>query len=331
MRSIEKKKITLVIFIILTLIMVIILIYVSISSKNNIKEMINKIYVLHTSGNIEGDFNFKYNSNIKISKQTRIETYKPLITPSEMNTYDWNLIAKDIRNNYNLYDVFVIICDYDILPYTASALSFMLEKLNKPVIFTDKQLYSTLITASTTKIPEVMVFSNNKLFRACRIVYKSPKYFNSTNYPALDLSNSLSPLKSEEKMTVKFMNNKIKVIIIKIFPGIDEKYLINSIKNKKVNGIVFELYGKGTAPTNPKFLASINDVSKKGIVMVGIPQDNTVKNSNIDIRLIEAGIICGRNMTIFAAYTKLYFLLSNIEDKKIIGNIMDKSLRGENN
>ena len=331
MKNIEKKKITLAIFIILTVIMVIILLYLNISSKNNIKKMINKIYVLHTSGNIEKDFNSQYNDNIKISKQTHIETYNPLITPSEMKPDDWNLIAEDISNNYNLYDVFVIICDYDILPYTASALSFMLEKLNKPVIFTDKQLYSTLIIASTTKIPEVMVFSNNKLFRACRIIYESSKYFKSPNYPALDLSNSLSPPQNEEKMTVKFMNNEIKVIIIRIFPGIDEKYLINSIKNKKVNGIIFELYGKGNAPTNTKFLASITDLAKKGIVMVGVPQDNTVKNSNINIRLIEAGIICGRNMTIFAAYTKLHFLLSHIENKKTIGKIMDTSLRGENN
>ena len=76
---------------------------------------------------------------------------------------------------------------------------------------------------------------------------------------------------------------------------------------------------------------SITDLAKKGIVMVGVPQNNTLKNSNIDIRLIEAGIICGRNMTIFAAYTKLHFLLSHIEDKKLIGKIIDKSLRGENN
>uniref|UniRef100_A0A6C0H2Z0 Asparaginase n=1 Tax=viral metagenome TaxID=1070528 RepID=A0A6C0H2Z0_9ZZZZ len=276
-----------------------------------------KIHIIHTGGDIDGNFKENYD----------IQTYKPLIKSADISPKDWNIIANDVGGKYNYYDAFVIICGKDTLVYTASALSFMLENLSKPVVLTDGDVTSALKLASKTKIPEVMIVSQGKLLRGCRSVHKSTDFFSSPNYPFLDNNNSL-PIPTEN-MGIKFVNPKINIVVVKVFPGMTESPLINLIENDIADGVVLEMYGNGKAPTSKNFIDSINRLTKKGVIIVAVSQCDELVKLDVDIRLLEAGVLSGNDMTTPAAYAKLYFLLSNVEDKTLVRQLIEKTFRGE--
>jgi L-asparaginase len=323
-----NEKITLVLLIMGALIMLTISIFLGINKTNTEQTLTNnKLRVIHTGGEIEPDFTEKYSKNSDKIGKYDIEVYNPLLNSSDNVPENWNIIAKDIGKIYSKYDAFILVCGKDILPYTASALSFMLENLSKPVILTDKELSSALMLASITKIPEVMVASQGKLLRGCRVVHKSTEKFLSPNYPELKPYNSFKV--SKEKTHIRFVSPKVKIIVVKIFPGIDDKYLMNLVNNIEVHAIVFEMYGEGHAPTNGKFLSAINELAKKGIIMVAVSQCDEIQKPDVDIRLLRAGVLSGYDMTTPAAYAKLSFLLGNVEEKQLIGQLMEKTLRGE--
>jgi L-asparaginase len=293
------------------------------TQRKNENILSNKIHIIHTSGEIENEFKEKYSNK---SKKLDIDYYDPLMNSSDIVPQDWNIIAENIGRKYHHYDAFVIVSGRDTLAYTASALSFMLENLSKPVVFTDGQLESAVKLASKTKIPEVMVASRGQLLRGCRVVYKSD-YFTSPNYPPLNQVNSLR--KPEDPPQIKFVNPNINVIVIKVFPGINAKYFLNLINSADVHGIVLEMYGAGNGPISQNFLDAIRSLAKKGVVIVAVSQSDELVASEIDIRILEAGVLAGYDMTTTAAYAKLCFLLGNVEDKKIIGQLMEKTFRGE--
>jgi L-asparaginase len=297
-------------------------IYLSVNiQKNNEDILSNKIHVIHTSGEIEDEFRKNYG---KIGLRPSVVSYQPLQKSSDIVPNDWNTIATDIGKKYNNYDAFVIVCGKDTLTYTASALSFMMENLGKPIIFTDGEVLSAVKLASSTRIPEVMIASEGQLLRACRTIHKSLDYFSSPQYPPLDSMNCLQF--TEESMKITFVNPKITVSVIKVFPGMtDTSFQVS----KKVNGIVLEMYGNGTGPTSEKILNAISLLTKKGVVIIGVSQCDEIFNMDVNIQFLEAGVLSGGDMTTEAAYAKLYFLLSNVEDKKIIGQLMEKSFRGE--
>jgi L-asparaginase len=245
---------------------------------------------------------------------------------SEIVPKDWNIIAEDIGRKYNNYDAFIIVCGRDTLVYTASALAFMIENLTKPIILTDGDVDSAVRLSSKTKIPEIMIVSGGKLLRGCRTVHKSSHLFTSPNYPPLEDWNCLKS--STEPPQIKFINPKINIIVVKIFPGMTAKYFLNLI-NANVQGIILEMYCLGNAPTSENFLNAIDILAKKGVVIVAVSQCDEISEYDIDIRLLEAGVLSGQDMTTPAAYAKLYFLLSNVENKKLIGQLMEKSFRGE--
>ena len=286
----------------------------------------NKIYLMHTGGEIEKDFMENYQN--KMGKYD-IHSYQQLQKSSNIVPNDWNIIASDIANKYHNYDAFVIVCGKDTLVYTASALSFMMENLSKPIILTDGEVKSAIKLASTTKIPEVMVVSNGKLLRGCRTIHKSTDNFASPNYPPLDKQNSLTFPK--EPVQIKFIDPKINVIVIKVFPGMNASSFLNLLDKDNVNGIVLEIYGIGNAPTSTNFLDAIKQLASKGIVILAVSQcDDLSKNElDVDIRLLEAGVLSGHDMTTPAAYAKLCFLLANVKNKKLIGQLVEKTFRGE--
>jgi L-asparaginase len=324
----QNEKVTLVFLIVAALVMVMVSIYLGVNSQFKSKELLNsKIHVIHTGGEIENNFKENYEKHKSKMGQFDLDTYDPPMSSSDIVPKDWNVIAEDIGKKYHGYDAFIVVCGRDTLTYTASALSFMLENLNKPVILTDGEVALALLLASTTKIPEVMVASRGKLLRGCRTVNNSTEYFTSPNYPPLEPYNALTP--PQDPMQIKFVSGKVRVVVVKIFPGMDEKYLHNAIGNTEVHGVVFETYGVGRCPTNTKFLEAIGKLAKRGVVMVAVSQCNEISKPDVDIRLLEAGVLSGYDMTVTAAYTKLCFLLGNVKDKKLIGQLMEQTFRGE--
>ena len=321
----QQEKSTLILLTTATLAATVITVYFSINIEKKNKHILSsKIHIIHTGGEIETKFKENYSKNLN---KYDISSYEPLMNSSNIVPKDWNIIAEDIGRKYHDYDAFIIVCERDTLAYTASALSFMFENLSKPIVLTDGEVNSAVKLTSTTKIPEVMVASGGKLLRGCRVVYKSSDYFTSPNYPPLNQVNSLSP--PEEHPQIKFVNPNINVVVIKVFPGINAKYLLNFMNNADVHGIVLEMYGTGNGPISQNFLDAISTLAKKGIVIVAVSQNNQVIGSEINIRILEAGVLAGYDMTTTAAYAKICFLLGNVEDKKLIGQLMEKTFRGE--
>jgi len=324
----KDEKCTLIFLIISAFIATAISVYLSINTQRKNEEiLINKIQIIHTGGDI--DNNFKENYDSKIGKYD-FYSHNPLIKSSDILPKDWNTIASDIAKKYHSYDAFVIVCDEDTLVYTASALSFMLENLTKPVILsTGLEIESALKLASLTKIPEVMVSSGKKLIRGCRVSHKAPSRFTSPNYPFLTPQNCL--LLPQEKTQIKFMNPKINVVVVKVFPGMDASSFLNLFDTKTVNGIVIEMYGLGNSPISKNFLDTIKELSEKDVIIVAVSQcDELLSNDfKVDDSILKAGVLSGHDMTTPAAYAKLCFLLGNVENKKLISQLMEKTFRGE--
>lgn len=314
----HSEKVLLVIMIMLTLASVTISTYISINqTETNVKSCLNKnLYVIQSGGTVEENFTEKYNNlKNKIAPQ-KIISYSPRITASNMTPQDWNQITTDIADQYNNYDAFVIIGDPDTIPYIASALAFSLENLRKPVVITSEDLSNSLVLASAAEFQEVMVASGGKLIRGCRsIVNVGGKGFLSPNFPALTSKLTITP-SDDEVFGVKLFKPDVKIAIVKMHPGVD----LSNFKG--VNGVILELWGEGSSP---KFLKEIEILSKSGVVIVAVSHTT----EEVDIRLLDAGVLSGHDMTTPAAYTKLSFLLSNVEDKKLIGQLMDISFRGE--
>jgi len=301
----------------LTLISVTVSTYIAINqTETNIKTCCNKnLYIVQTGGTIEENFTEKISSlRNKIADYDMI-AYNPPIIASNMTSQDWNQIAEDISSKYDKYDAFIIVSSDDAIPYTSSALSFILENLGKPVIISNGNLSNSMVLASSTKLPEVMVASDNKLLRGCRI----SDGFVTPNYPVLDSSTALSA--PSEPFNTKYFNTKKKISVVKVYPEVD----ISNIKG--IDGIVLEIWGGGSVSQSPKFFKEIKKLTEEGVVIVAVSQGQ--KAYEIDIRLIEAGVLPGYDMTTPAAYTKLAFLISNVGEKKLIGQLFDVNFRGE--
>jgi L-asparaginase len=326
----EKEKVALIIMVTLTLLSLVISVYLALNQNcTNIKACANKkLYVINTGSEVDKDFKEKYEGLKNKIANFEVVEYDPPIQSGNLTPSDWNQIVRNLTEVYDKYDAFVIIASHDTIPYTASALSFMMENLAKPIVLSDEDLTSALVSASQTRIPEVMVSSKNKLLRGCRTVANSDKGFWSPNYPHLDSNTGLPAPK--EKLQPKLVNPENKIAIVKVYPGMNANDLVPYLNMKGLQGIILELWGNGTAPITKDFLKVINDLAKKGIVIVAVSQYDSIKESyETDMRLVEAGVLPGNDITTPAAYTKLAFLLGNVEDKKLIGQLMEISFRGE--
>lgn len=326
----HNEKVTLVILLVLALAAVSITTYLAINQadKNAATCLNQKLHVLNTGTEVQSNFKEKYQKyKNKIGRYTAM-AYDPPMNSSDVVPADWNQIAKDLASVYDKYDAFVVLVGKDTLAYTASALAFMLENLGKPVVLTDQNLVSALVLASQTPNTEVMVASHGELLRGCRTVASSTVDFASPNYPPLDSKTGLT--KPTNPLQVKLVNPGINIVVVKLFPGINPGYMAPMLNQDKLHGIILEIWNGGTTPSSPEFLKVVNALAKKGVVIVAVAQSDQVEEGyETNMKLLEAGVLSGGDMTTSAAYTKLAFLLANVEDKKLIGQLMEQNFRGE--
>ncbi len=292
-----------------------------------------------------------------------IETvsFETPIDSSNMNPKEWSKIAEIIEDNYTLFDGFVVLHGSDTMSYSASALSFMLENLSKPVIFTGSQLpigdlrtdaKENLITAiqiaslqqdGKPVISEVCLYFEYKLYRGNRTTKINSENFNafiSPNYPTLIESGvhlktypELFLPKARAKKLRIHKNLDDTVAIIKIFPGINETVLAAIFEIPQLKGIVLETYGAGNAPTEDWFLTLLKKGIARGLQIVNVTQCSigsvTMGKYETSTALKEIGVISGKDITTEAAITKLMYLLAQNVSQDVFKTIFETSLRGE--
>jgi L-asparaginase len=283
------------------------------------------------------------------------------IDSSNMNPAMWTKIAEIIEENYVAYDGFVVLHGSDTMSYSASALSFMLENLTKPVVFTGSQLpigdlrtdaKENLITAiqiaslqenGKPVITEVCLYFEYKLYRGNRtskVNAEHFKAFTAPNYPELVESgvhlklnrHLFLPVKTDANLIVH-RNLDSHVAIIKMFPGMSEIVLSSILAIKDLKGIVLETYGSGNAPTEDWFLNLIQKAIQSGLHIVNVTQCSggsvNMGQYETSTALKSLGVISGKDITTEAAITKLMYLLGHNIPQNEFKNVFETSLRGE--
>jgi L-asparaginase len=296
----------------------------------------------------------------KLDYSIEFYSFDPLLDSSDINPGHWVELVSVIENNYEKYDGFVVLHGSDTMAYTASALSFMLENLNKPVILTGSQLplgmvrsdgRENLVTAieiaaaqedETPVVPEVAIYFENKLLRGNRTFKYNAEHFEafrSGNYPPL----------AEAGINIKFNHNAIlrpnfkalkthtslnnHITILKLFPGISREAVRAQLNTNGLKAVILETYGSGNALTDKWFLEEIGKAITNGIIIINVTQ---CKAGSVEIgkyqtsrELGRLGVLSGYDITTESALTKLMYLLGSDLDKNEIEKLLSVSLRGE--
>ena len=287
--------------------------------------------------------------------------FNPPIDSSDMEPEAWARLVDIIYEAYDQYDGFVILHGTDTMSYTASALSFMLEGLGKPVILTGSQLpigvlrtdgKENLLTSieiaadqylGRPSVPEVCIFFENHLMRGNRTTKINAENFNafrSFNYPILaeagiHIKYERQLIYLPEKNTVLKPHFQLdaNVTVLKLFPGIQESVVAATLNIPNLKGVILETYGTGNAPRKPWLIHLLKEAVSRGITIVNVTQCSagTVEMDRYEtgLQLLEAGVICGYDSTTESAITKLMFLQGQGLSTEEIHKAMNYSLAGK--
>ncbi|MCI6918763.1 MAG: asparaginase [Candidatus Egerieousia sp.] len=295
----------------------------------------------------------------------RVDTYSfsPLIDSSDAQPEFWIDLARLIKKEYANYDGFVVLHGTDTMSFTASALSFMLENLEKPVVFTGSQLpigmlrtdgkenlISAVEIASAADeqgrpiVPEVTVFFDSHLYRGNRTIkYSAENFwaFRSENAPALADTGIHIKYNLDEIRYPKQYGNPLKisetldtdVAILKIFPGMRENMVRALFATEGLRAVILETFGSGNAPTQKWFLDIISEADRRGLIIMNITQciagcvDMEAYATGIELK--KMGVVSGYDSTLEAALAKLFYLMGKYADNDVVKRELNKNLRGE--
>ncbi|WP_234734189.1 asparaginase [Tellurirhabdus bombi] len=284
-----------------------------------------------------------------------------LIDSSNMQPAVWSQLGHIIRDNYDEYDSFVILHGTDTMAYTASALSFMLEGLNKPVILTGAQLpigvartdarenFITALEIAAAQengqplVPEVCIYFNSMLLRGNRAKKKESVHFNafhSENYPHLAMAGVrieyntpfITPYQPDVKLTLHH-RMEARVMVLPLFPGISQPVVQAILELPTLRGIVLESFGAGNAPTDAWFLDGLKRAVDRGMIIFNVSQCDggrvTQGRYQTSKHLDQIGVVSGADCTVEAAITKLMFVLAQESDSATIRKRLAEPICGE--
>lgn len=288
-------------------------------------------------------------------------TLPEIIDSSDLKPSVWADLCKIILDNYEKYSGFVILHGTDTMAYSASALSFMLSNLTKPVVFTGSQLpIGTIrtdgrenliaaleIAAATIEgravVPEVCILFGAKLFRGNRttkINAESFDAFQSFNYPPLaeigihiHYNYGAIDYSPRTEAITAFTPMDTNIAILQLFPGIRMELIDAVINTPGLKGLILETYGSGNAPTDNCFLKKIKEAAEKGIIVFNVTQcqGGTVEMGRYETsrELLNYGVSSGYDITMEAAVCKMMHLLGKHSDANEIKKYLNSSIKGE--
>ncbi|MEZ4857587.1 MAG: asparaginase [Flavobacteriaceae bacterium] len=289
------------------------------------------------------------------------QSFKQPMDSSNMKPEYWVDLAQRIEKNYTNYDGFVVLHGSDTMSYTASALSFMLENLSKPVIFTGSQLpigdlrtdaKENLITSiqiaaarekGNPKIKEVCLYFEYKLYRANRTTKINAEHFEafaSLNYPPLAESgvhlvfNNNALLKKSNAKKLKIHKDlETRILLIKMFPGLNEETLVHLLSWKDLKGVILETFGSGNVTNEPWLTNALSKIILKNIHVVNVTQCSggsvAMGLYETSSHLKEIGVVSGKDITTEAALGKMMYLLGKRVKPSQFKTLFEKSICGE--